>query len=564
VVIVLRRPVLAFAGLDSGAGAVWTWISLGLAAIMVFAVAWPVGRLFLGSVVDLASGRPSLAAYRVFLESRDGPIALVDTLVLGTASAGFALVLGSGLALLVTRVEFPGRGLIALLPVITIVMPDIVAAQAWIQLLGNNGAITRLAASMGIALPSFYGWFGMIWVMTLQQYAYAFIIVGSAVQTIDASLEEAAASLGAVPGRVLRRVTLPLLVPALSMSGLVVFAHAIDNFGIPAILGHRVPTLSVAAYDAFVNEMGRDPLLQSSLASILLVLGVLVLFVQRQVVAANDVRVARLRSPDRLVPAPLPAALVGLVAGAIVAATLVPVFVVLVTSVTETSGPVIHYGSFSLANWIALAPKIVPLLANSLMLATSATVAGLLFVILGAYVVVRVGGRLGLTVDLLVVLPLMVSGTVLGISLTQTYNSGSIVLTGTPAIMIMAYAARRVPLGLKAVSATLATMSPAIEEASLSLGVPPLRTFAKVVLPVMLPGVVAAGVLIWVTTLSELSATIVLYYGGMSTLPIEVFQQVDSGRMGAASVFGVVLLAVIFLPLTIARIVFRVDPFRAS
>ncbi|MDQ2081575.1 iron ABC transporter permease [Xanthobacteraceae bacterium Astr-EGSB] len=545
-------------------GIAWAVVSSILIAIMVFAVAWPVGRLFLGSIIDVATGRPSIAAYQAFIDSRTGLASLGNTLLLGIAVTAAALVLGTMLAVIVTRLDFPGRRVIAFLPIATLVIPDVVAAQAWIQLLGNNGLLTRQAGALGLSLPGFYGWFGMIWVMTLQQYAYVYLIAGAAVQKADASLEDAAASLGSAPRRVLRTVTLRLLVPALVMGALVVFAHAIDNFGIPAILGHRVPVLSVAAYDAFVNELGDEPLLQSSLASILLLLGVLVLLVQRQVVAMSDVRVPGRSAPRPMALRPGTAALTTIVAGAVVAATLVPVFVILVTSVTATSGPVVHYGSFSLDNWVALAPKIQPLLVNSLMLASAATAAGLVFVVLGAYVVVRIGGVFGLAVDLLTLLPLMVSGTVLGISLIQSYNTGPIVLTGTPVIMIMAYAARRVPLGLKAVAATLATIPESVEEASQSLGVPPFRTFAKVLVPLMLPGIAAAGVLIWVTTLSELSATIVLYYGGMSTLPIEIFQQVDSGRMGAASVLGVVLLAVIFVPLGIARGFFGVDPFRSA
>ena len=86
---------------------------------------------------------------------------------------------------------------------------------------------------------------------------------------------------------------------------------------------------------------------------------------------------------------------------------------------------------------------------------------------------------------------------------------------------------------------------------------PPLRTFFKVVLPLLAPAVWAAALLMWVTSLSELSATIVLYYGGMSTMPIEIFQQVDSGRLALASAYSVILMLAIFVPLAIARWIFR-------
>jgi iron(III) transport system permease protein len=123
--------------------------------------------------------------------------------------------------------------------------------------------------------------------------------------------------------------------------------------------------------------------------------------------------------------------------------------------------------------------------------------------------------------------------------------------------MALAYFLRRVPTSVRAAVGPLHNLKDSIEEASIGLGVPPARTFFKVQLPVLLPAVAAAAVLMWITTLSELSATIVLYFGGMNTMPIEIFQQVDSGRLALASAYSVVLLLAIFVPLAIARFVFR-------
>ncbi len=154
-------------------------------------------------------------------------------------------------------------------------------------------------------------------------------------------------------------------------------------------------------------------------------------------------------------------------------------------------------------------------------------------------------------------LPLTIAGTVLGIALVNTFNSGWLVLTGTWVIMALAYFLRRIPTSVRAAAGPLHNVRDSIEEASVSLGVPPLRTFFKVVMPLILPAIGSAALLMWVTSLSELSATIVLYYGGMSTMPIEIFQQVDSGRLALASAYSVVLLAAIFVPLLVARLLFQ-------
>jgi iron(III) transport system permease protein len=141
----------------------------------------------------------------------------------------------------------------------------------------------------------------------------------------------------------------------------------------------------------------------------------------------------------------------------------------------------------------------------------------------------------------------------MGIALTNTFGSGWLVLTGSWVIMALAYFLRKVPTSVRAAIGPLHNLKDSIEEASMSLGVSPIKSFFKVVLPVIGPSVAAAAVLMWVTTLSELSATIVLYFGGMSTMPIEIFQQVDSDRLALACAYSLLLLLSIFVPLAVAK-----------
>ena len=145
----------------------------------------------------------------------------------------------------------------------------------------------------------------------------------------------------------------------------------------------------------------------------------------------------------------------------------------------------------------------------------------------------------------------------LGIALINAFNTGWLVLTGSWVVMALAYFLRRVPTSVRAAVGPLHNLKDSIEEASMSLGVSALKSFFRVVLPVIGPSVVAAAVLMWVTTLSELSATVVLYFGGMNTMPIEIFQQIDSGRMALACAYSLVLLLTIFVPLGLARWLFR-------
>jgi iron(III) transport system permease protein len=148
-----------------------------------------------------------------------------------------------------------------------------------------------------------------------------------------------------------------------------------------------------------------------------------------------------------------------------------------------------------------------------------------------------------------------------GIALIQTYNSGMIILTGTWAIMAAAYFVRKVPFSIRSASASLYSIPDSIEEASINLGVPPIKSFFKVILPIMKPAILAAAILMWVTSLSEISATIVLYFGGMETMPIEMYRQIDSGYLARASAYGVILMIVILIPVYMAIRFFKLDLF---
>ena len=155
----------------------------------------------------------------------------------------------------------------------------------------------------------------------------------------------------------------------------------------------------------------------------------------------------------------------------------------MVSSITKTQGPVMYFGQFSLENFIrafTIAPR--PII-NSFFLATTATLIGIVFGVVVSYLLVRQRGAVSYLLDILVMLPLAIAGTVQGIALAATYNKGIIVLTGTWMILVLAYFVRKAPYSIKTTSSLLQQIDASIEEASINLGVPPVRSFIKVVIP---------------------------------------------------------------------------------
>lgn len=535
----------------------WLLLALGALALLGYFLLWPVLSMLASSLFN-EEGQFGLHGYVQFFSEPAYRESLSNTLWLGGAVTLLSLLLGAGLALAAARFSFPLAACLGVLPLLTLVIPDVVVAAAWIVVLGKQGVLNSVLAPFGLELPSLYSWWGLVFVMTLNNYVYAYVAVLVGLKSMDRNLEEAGQSLGSSLARTLRTVTFPLMVPALCGAAVLVFMHVIGDFGVPAILGARTPVLAVKTYNEFVSEMGGNPQMQTTMASLLVFLGLALLLIQKWVVARRTYQMESGRTPERV---PLRAWQAGVCAALVtilIVLSVLPVMVVIVTAFTPSIGPVLKYGGFTLSHMQQALMQAPGPLYNSLLLGAAATSAGAVFSILAAYLIVKRPSGLTAGLDVLVMLPLTIAGTVLGIALINVFNSGWLVLTGSWIIMALAYFLRRVPTSVRAAMGPLHNLRSSIEEASISLGVAPMPTFARVVLPVVWPAVIAATVLMWITTLSELSATVVLYFGGMSTLPIEVFQLVDSGRLAQASAYSLVLLMAIFLPLLLTRFIFKV------
>ena len=534
----------------------WFWLTVLALALLSLFVLYPLANILTASVTgDGPSGWARLLDNPKYLQ------AIGNTLVLATVVTIIATLIGVPLAYVTARHSFPGKALIALLPLITLVIPEVIAAQTWLMMLGNNGLITRGLRDFGIRLPSFYGWFGLITSMSFIYYTYVYIGVVSAIARFDAQLEEAAQSLGTAPGKSRLKVMLPVIMPAVLASALLVFTMAVGNFAISMILSHRLPLLSVVTYQAAVAEGASDITMQSTLASASVLIVMAVLFVNRWIVRRGKYEIVQGRGAKPQPLRGLRGAMVAALAGLVVLISLLPLISIIIGAFTASRGPVMQWGSWTLANLERVFVTAPQPLINSLTYAGIATFISISISAMVSYLVVKKPNILTPFVDYVSAIPLALSGTVLGVGLLASFHGGCLPLSGTATIIVLAYVIRRMPFGMRNGQATLHNIPNSLEEASISLGVPPVATFFKVVLPVMLPAIISAAILTWTTTVAELSASILVYSGGRETLPIQVFRLIDSGLMAYASAYGLVLVTVILLPIIIAARVFRIDVF---
>ncbi|BEP71907.1 MULTISPECIES: ABC transporter permease [unclassified Variovorax] len=541
----------------------WGFLTLLSLVLLLFFVFYPLGTLFVNSVRD-ESGVFSLSGFITLLQDSEYLLAFRNTLVLGVSVTACTVAVGVPFAYMVARYDFPLKNLVAVLPIMTIVIPEIIVGQSWLLLLGNNGLVTNLLAGAGITLPTFYGWTGMVFSMTLVYYTYIYLGVLAALRGFDGQLEEAGLSLGTSPLVTKLRVLVPVILPAVLVNALVVFTLVVGNFALSVVLGSSVPLLSVMTYNAFVGEMGGSPTLQSAMSVVSIGIVAIVLFFQKRVVERKIYTMTQGRAPAVVRVRSGAAVFYTLSVGVIIVLSMLPLLIVFVGAFTETSGPVMRWGQWSLSSLERALRGAPEPIINSLKFASMATVVGVAFAVLVSYLTIKKRNPFTQLLDYIVVLPLTISGTVLGIALVQTFNTGWLVLAGTSGIMVLCYTVRRLPFAVRNASSTLFNISDSIEEASISLGVSPLKTFFKVLLPAMKASIISAAILMWVTTISELSASIVVYTGGLETMPIAIFRQVDGGRLGLASAYGAALVSVILLPIVVAIKVFRINLFSSK
>lgn len=473
----------------------WTLvIVVGYAFFFAF-VLYPLFSLFISSLNQ--DGKLSLATYADFFQLKYYRSALLNSFQVSGLATAFAILIGVPMAYVLTRYNIPFKGLIHILIIMSLLSPPFIGAYSWILMLGNNGFITRFLNEIGIPFGSIYGWHGIVFVFALQFYPHIYLYVSGALKTIDTSLEEAAESLGRSGFMRVLTVTLPLIFPTLSAGALMVFMASFADFGTPMLLGQGFKVLPILAYEQFISEMGGNPAMASTLSVILVVCSTTILFLQRYFVSRKNYAMSGMRTPKQIRLRPVPRVLLTIGAFCVVCVSMIPQVTVIVTSFIKTNGPVFHRG-FSLDSYREILYRVPKAIMNTYSFSSIAIIVMVVFGMLLSYVLVRRKSKWTAALDGVIMVPYVMPGTVLGISLIIAFNKPPLILTGTWIILVIAYIVRKLPYTIRSSTAILQGLDRGVEEASISLGVPPMRTFFKTTGRLMMPGVLSGAILSWV------------------------------------------------------------------
>ena len=518
----------------------WFFVRIAVIVAMCIFIVYPFYTIITKSVFSSKVEGITLYNFKRFIEKPYYYKSLLRSLFICGCTVLTTTIIGVPIAYLMSRYNILGKKALHIMILMSLMSPPFIGAYSWIILLGRNGLVAKLFAIFGLTAPTIYGAGGIVFVFTLHLFPYIYLYTSGAMNSIDSSLEEASENLGMNKLRRIWTVTLPCILPSILAGCVMVFMTCLADFGTPMLLGEGYVVLPVLVYNEYMSESATDPYMASALSVIIVCCSLLVLTFQKFVIDKKNYQMSSLRPPveqklsgSKRILASLPVIIIALLAD-------IPQVVVIVQSFIERSFSGMVKG-YNLNNYRTILKRLGTNIKNTYLFSIVAMVFIIIIGIFVAYILVRKRGKVANLIDMLIMFPYVIPGSVLGIGLIIAFNKKPVVLVGTSAIMIISYVIRKIPYTVRSGTAFLYQTDPSVEEASINLGVPPLKTFFKITARMMLPGIVSGSVISWITCINELSSSIMLYTGKTSTIAVAIYQEVVRMSDGTAAALATIL-----------------------
>ncbi len=525
---------------------------------------WPILQILKGGFID-ADGQITFAYLTALLGDPTYLTALRNSFLLACATTTLALVLALPLAFVSDRFLYPGKGLLASLILIPMILPPFVGAIGIKQIFGQYGAFNSLLIALNLRPEGWaFDWFavsqfwGVAVVQALSLYPIIYLNAVAALANVDPAMEEAAQNLGCTGIRRFWKITLPLIKPGLFAGGTIVFIWSFTELGTPLIFDYARVT-SVQIYYG-LRDIGGNPF-PYALVAVMLVSSITLYAIGKGLFGRTSYAMmakATSSGGPRKLPIAQSLLCTALFAGVTFLAVLPHLGVILVAFSREWYGSVIPH-AYTLENFeLALGHDLtVSSIANSLKFASISAVIDIVLGIAIAYVVVRSKIRGRQVLDFLAMLPLAVPGLVLAFGYLAMSQEGRFFSFLNPVrdptiLLIIAYSVRRLPYVVRSAAAGFQQTSETLEEAAQNLGCPPLKAVVKVTLPLIMANLIAGGLLAFAFAMLEVSDSLILAqkqaFYPITKAIMELFQLLGDGKF-IASALGV--WAMVFLGVTI-------------
>ena len=536
-------------------------VQAAVGSLVVF-VLWPLAQVFIeGFRAGQVERHFSLIQFEKLLATPMVARASLNTLRIGAITAVAATAIGTLIAYTLTLTDVPGKRLLRILTILPLVSPPFAVSFAIIMLFGRRGLITY--DLLHITQGSIYGPHGIVIVQLISDTPLVILILSAVFASISRDLEEAAEDLGGRPFYILRTVTFPLVTPAILTAALLTFISSISDFGNPMLIGGGYQMLATQAFIQLIELF--DLQLGAALAMLLVIPALIAFLLQHwisnrrsYITVTSGARTGHIRKLPGLIIWPLFA----------LALTLASLTVLLYGSIF-VGAFVKTWGfdfSFTTRNLYGLLSAI-PQLKNSLIVSIGSGLVGGVIGIILAWLVARQNFPGRRSLDFSATVMYAIPGTVIGIGYIIAFNAAPYFWTGTFFIIIVAYAFRRLPVGLRTGVAAQKQIDPTLEEASLDLGAGRLRTFARITFPLLNRAFFAGVIYIFIRGMTDLSTAVFLNSARTQLFTVRMFNVMIRGTPSEGAAFAGLLIVIIVIALgLLSKLTGKsfVDLFRVS
>jgi iron(III) transport system permease protein len=510
---------------------------LGLFIIVAIFVAYPLFEAVRLSF--LRQGHFSFDAWKMAL-SPSYIVALWGSLRLGVSTATISTILGFLIAFLVERTSFKQKKLISTLATMPVISPPFSLSLSVILLFGNNGLISKQL--LNLTNTSIYGLGGLTIVQTISMFPIAFLTISGVLRQIDSTVEDASLDLSATRWQTFKSITFPLTVPGILSAWMLVFTNSLADFANPLLLSGNLRVLSTEAYMMVTGRM--NDLGGGAVLSFLLLLPTVSAFMVQRFWVSRKSFVTVTGKPSttltELTTTPV-RRVMAIVTWAVLGFILMLYLTIIAGCFVRNWG--IDY-TFTWDNWKAIPDSWDSLTSTVLLALISAPVAGFI-AMMAAMLIVRKkfpGKRL---LEVLMMTPYAIPGTLIGIAYVIAFNKQPLLLVGTGAIIVINYVIRELPVGLENGITALHQIDPSIEEAAQDLGADMPTVFKTIVLPLVRPAFISSMSYTFVRAMTAVSAIIFLISAKWYHLTIKILSYSENLRFGLASVLCTVLIVIV-------------------
>lgn len=494
----------------------------------------------------------SLDNFRSMFASGSYLTGLMNSLKLSFFVSLWVLVICIPIAYGIARTKMPFKKTISALCTIPLVMPTFISAYAFIIMFGRSGWVTYIYEKLGEEgmLIDPYSMTGIAIVQIFFFFPYALWPMVAAFQVTDQSLEEASRNMGAKGWLTFITVTFPLALPGMLSTLLVIFAVSFSDFGTPIILA---PTdLNLIVVDAYREMSGFFNWGGAAILTVVMIaVAGVVYWLQNYLLKGKDYGILSGKpknmrlNENKTVTIPL-----AIFSGFVVLIPILAMVTVILQSFATTWGKDPLPSGYTLEHYRTIFTSSLGNIQNSLILAGGALILSVIISVFVSYFVVR---HRSTTLDFMTTIPLIVPGIAFGIALIQTFNTAPLQLSGTALILIIAYSIRRLPYMVRSTVGTMRAIKQDIEEAAVNLGATTLTAAATVVGPLMLPGIAAGSILVFVTVIKETSISILMAPANWAPMSLAIFQNVLRAEYYSAAAMSVILVVMVIVLQSIAN-----------